>query len=240
MQLKIPFSGYCTLWFVRYRIDYIIFVRFTYTLERLKNIHETDFFKTVDLHVHSNYSDGTESFENLVTQAYAIGLKHFSITDHNTVEGYKNFDYKNCEILIPGVEFDCILGHVLLHIIGYGIDPENEQLQSICAKNKKQTSKDITRLFYSRHPKKVIEAIHSAGGVAVFAHPCCSWTLSLEKFIKKLTTYGLDGVEVYYPYEHLRAVVKFHSRSKALEITEKLGLLKTGGSDCHKKLLEEK
>lgn len=209
-------------------------------LERLKALHEEDFFKVANLHAHSNYSDGEEDFAALVEQAQSLGLKHFSITDHNTVEGYKNFDYKNCEILIPAVEFDCILGHVLLHIIGYGIDPENEQLQALCANNKKRTSKNITRLFYSRHPKKVIDAIHAAGGIAVLAHPCCCWAFSLKHFIKKLVSFGLDGVEVYYPYERLRGIVKFYSRTKAIKITEELGLLKTGGDDCHTRLLEEK
>ncbi len=209
-------------------------------LERLKILREDDYYGVANLHAHSNCSDGEEDFAELVAQAQKLGLKHFSITDHNTVEGYRNFDYKNCEILIPAVEFDCILGHVLLHIIGYGIDPENEQLQAICAKSKRQTTRSVTRLFYSRHPKKVIEAIHAAGGVAVFAHPCCCWTLSLKSFIKKLVKFGLDGVEVYYPYERLRGIVKFHSRAKVLRITQELGLLKTGGDDCHTKLIKEK
>jgi len=209
------------------------------TLERLKILREEDYFGVANLHVHSNFSDGEEDFAALVEQAQKLGLKYFSITDHNTVEGYKNFDYKNCEILIPAVEFDCILGHVLLHIIGYGIDPENAQLQALCAKDKKQTSKDITRLFYSRHPKPVIEAIRAAGGIAVLAHPCCCWALSLRRFIKRLVSFGLEGVEVYYPYERLRGIVKFHSRFKAVKITEELGLLKTGGDDCHTRLSEE-
>ena len=209
------------------------------TLERLKTLCKNDYFGVANLHIHSNHSDGEGDFADLISQAQKLGLKHVSITDHNTVEGYKNFDYENCDILIPAVEFDCILGHVLLHIIGYGIDPNNEQLQAICAKNKRQTSKDVIRLFYSRHPKKVIEAIHAAGGIAVLAHPCCCWTLSLKRFIKKLVSFGLEGVEVYYPYEHLRGIVKFHSRKKVLKITQELGLLETGGSDCHTKILKE-
>lgn len=206
------------------------------TLERLKSLKQDDFFKVANLHAHSSFSDGEKNFEELVEQAKNLGLKHFSICDHNTVRGYDNFDYRNCEILIPAVEFDCQMDLTYLHIIGYGIDPENEALRSFCTNCENQTKVDIVRLFHLRDPKTVIQAIKKAGGVAVLAHPCCCWTPCLTRYIKKLKSFGLEGVEVYYPYERLRGIIKFHSRKKALEITEKLGLIKTGGTDCHRSL----
>ena len=43
----------------------------------------------INLHIHSNYSDGLASFEEIEKQAVQIKrYKHFSITDHNTVQGY--------------------------------------------------------------------------------------------------------------------------------------------------------
>lgn len=209
------------------------------TPERLKKINKSDFYLKANLHTHSNCSDGTESFNALIEQAKMLNLEHFSICDHNTMAGYVDEEYKKHSFFITGVEFDCFFDLTLLHIIGYGVDPKNEQLQALCTKSKAQTEKDIIRLFHSRHPKAVIEAIHSAGGVAILAHPCCCWVFSLEKFIKRLVNFGLDGVEVYYPYDRHRGIIKFHKRKKALEITEKLGLIKTGGTDCHTKLLEK-
>lgn len=201
--------------------------------KRLKSIDKNQYYKTANLHAHSTYSDGKVDFETLVEQAHKLGLKHFAICDHNTVEGHLKTKYKDDDMLISAVEFDCISGHCILHIIGYGVDPNNEDLQKICAQERWGTTGNIRRILCSRHPKKVIDAIHKAGGVAVLAHPCCCWVLNLEKFIKKLTNMGLDGVEIYYPYKRHRGIVKFHSRKRAKEIAEKYNLILTGGTDEH-------
>ena len=41
----------------------------------------------IDLHIHSNYSDGSDSIEEIVAQACALKLTQIAITDHNTMEG---------------------------------------------------------------------------------------------------------------------------------------------------------
>ena len=140
---------------------------------RIVNIKKEDFFIRANLHTHSKFSDGKEDFDSLIQQAKSLGLQHFSVCDHNTVEGYKNSKYIKSPILIPGVEFDCFFSTSLIHILGYGIDFMSSEIDKICTKNKNETKLDIIRLFHSRHPKDVIEAIHKAGGIAVLAHPCC-------------------------------------------------------------------
>ena len=89
----------------------------------------------------------------------------------------------------------------------------NEEINKLTAKFEKGKFELPKRILASRHPKKVIEAIHNAGGIAVLAHPCCYWCLSLDKFVKKLVNYGLDGIEVYYPYPHFRSIVYCYSKS---------------------------
>ena len=70
----------------------------------------------------------------------------------------------------------------------------------------------------------------------MLAHPACYWALSLETLVKDLINIGLDGIEVYYPYPHLRSIVKFHSSKDVLKIAEKYPqLIKTGGTDFHGK-----
>ena len=44
--------------------------------------------KKIDFHVHSYYSDGTSSPENLVSRAQAAGLELLILTDHDTVSGF--------------------------------------------------------------------------------------------------------------------------------------------------------
>ena len=200
---------------------------------RITSLKREEYYKIANLHIHSNVSDRKEDFDILIEQAQKLGLKHISITDHNTVAGYKKTRHLNDPVLIPGVEFDCFYQTSLIHILGYGIDFSSPHIEKLCAKNKNETKLDIVRLFHSRHPKDVIEGIHKAGGIAVFAHPCCSSVLSLDCLVKKLKNFGLDGIEAYYPYNRHRGIIKFHSRKKPFELAKKYNLILTGGTDEH-------
>lgn len=202
--------------------------------EIIKSLTEKDFTEnTANLHMHTTFSDGKGDIKALTKQAKQLGYKHIAFCDHNTLDGYRKTDILKEDIIIPAVEFDCWCGYVFLHLLGYGVDVNNEELLSYCAKTKRETEADWVRIFAKRHPKDLIKAIHNAGGIAVIAHPCCCWALSLESFIKKLQGYGLDGVEVYYPYDRHRGIIKFHSRQTAEKIADKFGLIKTGGTDLH-------
>jgi len=201
--------------------------------ELFANFNKEDFYSKVNLHIHSNFSDGIEDFDSLVKQAKEKNMKYISITDHNCVLGHKKTIYKNDSMLIKGVEFDCFYKMSLLHILGYGIDIENEKINALCAKNEKEQKNDLIRLFKSRHPKNVIEAIHNAGGIAVLAHPCCCNVLNLDDFVKRLIDLGLDGIETYYPYDRFRGIVKFSSRQLPYKLAKKYNLIQTGGSDEH-------
>jgi predicted metal-dependent phosphoesterase TrpH len=75
-------------------------------------------------------------------------------------------------------------------------------------------------------PQEAIKTIEDVGGTAVLAHP---YILSEQNLIQKFLSYGLKGIEVYYP-EHTKGLVKTY-----LKIAEKYNLLITGGSDCHGK-----
>jgi hypothetical protein len=199
--------------------------------ELIQSFNEKDYFGNVNLHLHSTFSDGKAEFTSLIKQAKELGYKKIAICDHNTVDGHKK--YKD-EILITGVEFDCWCGYVFLHLLGYGIDVENKELNKFMAKTKQGTELDIIRIFSRRNIKKLIQAIHQAGGIAVLAHPACCWAISLDGFVRKLISYGLDGIEAYYPYARHRKIIKFHSSKTAKKLADKYNLIKTGGTDCHK------
>ncbi len=201
--------------------------------ELIKSFTKEDYKNGVNLHIHSTFSDGGVNAVELVAQAKAKSLKHISITDHNTLNAYLQTDILNEEMIIPGIEFDCWFGTVFLHMLGYGIDVNNKKLQSLCAKTKRGTEADWVRIFSFKHPKRVIDAIHEAGGIAVLAHPACCFTFSLKKLVKNLMNLGLDGIEVYYPYERHRKIVKFHTVKNVEKIADKLNLIKTGGTDEH-------
>lgn len=89
----------------------------------------------IDLHMHSFYSDDGEfSPKELVDLCVAKGIKYFSIADHNSVKGIKEAkEYcKDKEInIIPAVELDCTIDGVNLHVLGYGIDYNNDIFDKI-------------------------------------------------------------------------------------------------------------
>lgn len=78
-----------------------------------------------DLHIHSVYSDGTDTPEQIARTAKAVGLSFLSVTDHDTARGReRKRAAAEAEglIYIDGIEFSAYRGdHV--HILGYGYDP---------------------------------------------------------------------------------------------------------------------
>lgn len=196
----------------------------------ISSFKEDEYFGFVNLHIHSKYSDGNAEFDDIIRQARDLGFRKIAICDHNTVEGHKIY---RDSILMPAVEFDCWCGYVFMHLLAYGIDVDNPVINKFMAKTKRGTDTDIVRIFAKRNVKKLIDAIHQAGGIAVLAHPACCWALNLETFVEKLIGFGLDGIEVFYPYQRHRKIFKFHTSEKVKEIADKFNLIKTGGTDCH-------
>lgn len=86
----------------------------------------------VDLHVHSNRSDGSMSPSELVDLAVEKGLSAFALTDHDTVDGIpealsraRYWFQKGVHIeVIPGIEFSTEYMGKDIHIVGIDIDYE--------------------------------------------------------------------------------------------------------------------
>lgn len=188
----------------------------------------------VNLHIHTTFSDGEADAFDIVKQAKEKGYKKIAICDHNTIEAHKIIQD---DILLPAIEFDVWCGYVFMHLLAYGIDINNPKLQTYYAKSKRETEVDIVRFFAKHDIRELIQTIHDAGGIAVLAHPCCCWALSIDRFVKKLVSYGLDGIEVYYPYPRWRKYLRFSNPNSIEKIADKYNLIKTGGTDLHGKLL---
>lgn len=82
---------------------------------------------------------------------------------------------------------------------------------------------------HALHPVDALGLIHAAGGVCVLAHP---GTFRETKpvpsaLIEEMAAAGLDGIEAAHP-EHTEDV-----EARYVAMAESLGLLWTGGSDCH-------
>lgn len=90
----------------------------------------------VDLHTHSNLSDGDYSPEELVTRAKEKGLTAFAVSDHDTLEGSRRALIKGKELgvkVVPAVEISASSQGKVLHVLAYGVDIENEELHRTLA-----------------------------------------------------------------------------------------------------------
>jgi predicted metal-dependent phosphoesterase TrpH len=80
----------------------------------------------IDLHTHSDRSDGTSTPRELVLEAQAAGLDVVALTDHDTAEGWPEATVaaeRAGITLIPGMEISCEHAGHGVHLLGYLLDP---------------------------------------------------------------------------------------------------------------------
>jgi len=89
--------------------------------------------KRIDLHVHTIYSDGTYTPEEVVRRAKDLDLVAISITDHDSVDGVEEAIRIGKRLgveVVPGVEMSTDLGNDEIHILGYYLDWKDEAFLS--------------------------------------------------------------------------------------------------------------
>ncbi|WP_326910502.1 PHP domain-containing protein [Sedimentibacter sp. MB31-C6] len=88
----------------------------------------------IDLHIHSMFSDGTDSIDDIVEIVKEKNIPAISLTDHDTTYGVAEIINKtkphNIKV-IPGIEISSVSNGHLIHILGYNIDINNGQLQEL-------------------------------------------------------------------------------------------------------------
>lgn len=87
-----------------------------------------------DLHIHSKFSDGEYTVEEIVEKLKKTGIGIFSITDHDNIESIKAMQQVEHQGLtyITGIEFSASKGTYKMHVLGYNIDGNNEELNKAC------------------------------------------------------------------------------------------------------------
>ncbi len=81
----------------------------------------------IDIHSHTKYSDGSSSVEEVLQEATRLGLTLLSITDHNTVEAYRDLSKPEVRQLFPGkilsgVEITTTYNGEIIEVLGYKFD----------------------------------------------------------------------------------------------------------------------
>lgn len=83
----------------------------------------------IDLHIHSTFSDGTDSVENILRKAEKLNIEMISITDHDIIDAYEKIKDKNIRKLfsrriITGVEIKTVFENAPIEVLAYDFDYE--------------------------------------------------------------------------------------------------------------------
>lgn len=193
-----------------------------------------------NFHIHTLCSDGKLQPEQVIEQAIAIGLQGLAITDHHSINGYRkaqqylenwlwtSFDsprHQTAPTLWTGMEINAELLGTEVHILAYAFDPDHAALRPY------QQSSAVSGAAY--HATQVINAIHTAGGVAVLAHPS-RYRRSPSELIPEAARLGIDGVETYYAYNNPNPWQPSPQQTQqSQELGMVYGLFHTCGTDTH-------
>ena len=82
----------------------------------------------IDLHTHSNRSDGTFTPAEVVRTAAEVGLDVVALTDHDTTDGLEEALATGVELgveVVPGVEFSAEFERTSVHVLCYWMDVED-------------------------------------------------------------------------------------------------------------------
>lgn len=136
--------------------------------------------KVIDMHAHTNYSDGELSPIELIRHAIECKVGVIAITDHDTLNGIKSLDKKDPVIvdsgiqIIDGIELTAQPPKGTMHILGIDIDVNNKELndEMTTLKNSstnrtlsimEQIKRDYNIIFSHEDIKELINSNHNLG-----------------------------------------------------------------------------
>ena len=108
---------------------------------------------TVDLHIHTTASDGSDSPSRLLENLRNAGITIFAVTDHDTIDGALEMESLVTDQFrfLRGIEFSCQSPAGKCHILGYGFDPDHPAFQAALAEGRQLRQEKLeTRIHYLR------------------------------------------------------------------------------------------
>jgi predicted metal-dependent phosphoesterase TrpH len=132
----------------------------------------------IDLHTHSNCSDGTLTPADLVRRAAAAGVDVLALTDHDTIAGLVEAQRAAAQAgirIVPGVELSASWRAQAIHVLGLWIDPASaalrERLGSQAERRSVRMRKICARLAALGLPgDALLAAVESQPGLPTRAH----------------------------------------------------------------------
>ena len=138
-----------------------------------------------DLHLHTTFSDGFFSPNEVLKNACKYHLKAISITDHETVDGVSiavsEANQYGIEV-IPGIELSASIGDGEIHLLGYFIDYQDAALQKTLAELKEKRKDRLKKIV----DNLAAQDVHvDFDALVKFASPGTMGRLHLAHFLYK-------------------------------------------------------
>ena len=180
----------------------------------------------VDFHLHSRASDGAHPATEMAAAAAAARLRHWSLTDHDTLAGWRTI--AAAPGLIPGVELSTTWLGREVHIVGLGFRPDDAGLTNLLAANRKVR---LTRLeaLINRLPTEARTSI-TVASIAAEANNGPEGSLGRNHLARALTRSGAvtgsqEAFARWLADEHLvdQDVPAFGSPADAAEVVRAAG-----------------
>ncbi|KPU43884.1 DNA polymerase III PolC-type [Oxobacter pfennigii] len=178
-----------------------------------------------DLHIHSKFSDGQLTPEEIIDWALLKGLKAISITDHDTIsaidiaENYAKI--KGIEV-VPGIELSTEYEGAEVHILGYFFDYHCQSLNNLIDKLKNSRA-DRAKKMVEKLKKMGISIEYSdidvdKSGISSIGRPHIAralikkgYCLSIEEAFDKYIGYNKPAYAERYkisPFEAIKLIIE--------------------------------
>lgn len=178
----------------------------------------------IDLHLHTNLSDGKLSPSDLIDRCIFNGCKKIAITDHDVIVDYSEVSRVNDIFIINGIEFSTSTKG--MHILGYGLDnicDVQKYLDDIAKENEEVCYKIIDLLYrdgFSITLEDVLECLNKLGfSIRYLNKKHIIKYLVYKEIMSKIDVYNnfndTDG-KYYFPIREL-------SKEKVLELIKNNG-----------------
>jgi hypothetical protein len=167
----------------------------------------------IDLHVHTNASDGILSPVEVIEIARSKNLRAIAITDHDTTDGFvealNSINGDDLE-LVPGVELSCIFADNDVHLLGYLIDYKNAEFIKTIKKFREERynrGKAMVAKLNELGINLSIETVAAIAGNAAMGRPHIADALLREEFVQTydeaFARYLGYHAPAYVPKKHL-------------------------------------
>jgi predicted metal-dependent phosphoesterase TrpH len=186
----------------------------------------------IDLHIHTNYSDGSLSPSEIVAAAQHYGLAAIAITDHDCISGAKevleSVDLPPSLSFITGIEISAsfppgFTSKGSLHILGYGFDIDDSDLNNtlkILQNARENRNPEIIRKLNQMGVPIELREVSDIAGDSVLGRPHIAQALVQKKVVNSID----DAFTAFLGYGQPAYVDKYRIEAqKAIDIIRQAG-----------------